>query len=182
MNAISQSSATTMEWRDPEATEPRFELWFGEDQLASLEFVSPCRTLALAQTPEGTWSFRRTGFLTTLVHLREEGADQDFAVFRPGLLGRGKLTFGNGVTFHWRPAGRGTWSFTGEDGEVLLLLKPEAPEPSPDGPPRTQAEVEITAAGRFSPRVPLLAAMGWYLLLLHQQDQTAMAGTMELVF
>lgn len=182
MNAITQPSATVLEWRDPEATEPRFELWAGEHQVASLAFVSPCRTLALAQTPEGSWSFRRTGFLTSLIHLREEGADQDIAVFHPGLLGGGRLAFGNGVTFQWRSAGHGAWSFTGEDGEVLVVLKPEDPEPSQDGPPKTQAQVEITAAGRFSARVPLLAALGWYLILLHRQDQTAMAGTMELVF
>lgn len=182
MNAKNQPTATSLEWRDPVATEPRFELWSGRDQLASLAFASPCRTLALAETPEGSWTFRRTGFLTTLIHLREEGANHDFAVFHPGLLGRGSLRFTNGLSFHWRPAGQGAWSFAGPDGEVLLRLKPEAPRSIEGEAPRTQAEVEITAAGRFSTRISLLAALGWYLLLLHQQDQTAMAGTMELVY
>ncbi|MDP1831435.1 MAG: hypothetical protein Q8K67_05205 [Geothrix sp.] len=175
MKPISNTTASSLEWKDPVAGGPRYELWAGEDLLAALSFGSPCRTLATVETVEGHWTLQQAGFLRPTVHLREEDSDLDLAVFHPGLLGHGQLQFTNGVTFHWRHEGLGSavWSFRGDGGEVLITLKLEPDLETGPGPHRIQAEVEVTPAGHFSPRVPLLAALGWYLILLHHQDKTA---------
>lgn len=183
MKAITNTTASSLEWRDPVAAEHRYELWAGEDLLATLSFGSPSRALATVETVEGRWTFQQAGFLRPSILLREEDSDLDLAVFYPGLLGRGHLRFTNGVTFHWRHEGLGsaTWSFRGDGGEVLITLKLEPATETGPGPHRIQAEVEVTPAGHFSPRVPLLAAMGWYLILLHRQEEVV-DGPIESVF
>jgi hypothetical protein len=184
MKAIINTTASSLEWREPETAEHRYELWAGEDLLAALAFDSPSPTLATVETVEGRWTLQQAGFLRPSIRVREQDSDLDLAVFRPGLFSRGHLRFTNGVAFHWRHEGLGsaTWSFRGDGGEVLITLKLELPEETGPGRHRIQAEVEVTPAGHFSPRVPLLAALGWYLILLHQQDQTADTGPMEHVF
>lgn len=169
MKAITNTTASSLEWREPTALEPRFELHSGDEVLATMALEPLCRTLATAETAEGTWTFRQTGILSTTVHVREVGSDQDLAVFHPGFPGRGTLRFASGMSFRWRrdhPGG--SWSFRGEDGKPLLTLRLEKEPPGVPWPHRTQAEVEISPAGRSNPRIPLLTALGWYLILLHQ--------------
>lgn len=173
MIATMNTSATTLEWRAIAALDPRFELGDGDEVKASLAFDSPATTRARAETREGTWTFERPGLLSATVHVREVGSDQDLALFHPGLLGPGHLRFGNGVAFSWHHhgLGSGTWSFRGEGGETLVILRrTEYPGRGPQAP---EALVEIPPAGRFLPRVPLLATLGWYLILLHQWDGAA---------
>lgn len=183
MKAITNTTASSLEWRDPVAGEPRYELWAGEDLLAALTFGPTCPTLATVETVEGRWTLQQAGFLRPSVLLREEATDLDLAVFHPGLLGRGHLRFSNGVTFHWCHEGLGSaaWSFRGDGGEVLITLKLEPTRESGPGPHRIQAEVEVSPAGQFSPRVPLLAALGWYLILMKHHEQ-AVADPIENVF
>lgn len=184
MKAIINTTASSLEWRDLEVGNHLYELWAGEDLLATLAFGSPSRTLATVETVEGSWVFQQAGFLLPSIRVRELDSDLDLAVFHHGFLGHGHLRFTNGVTFHWRHEGSGsaTWSFRGDGGEVLITLQLEPATETGSGPHRIQAEVKVTPAGHFSPRVPLLAALGWYLILLQQQEQAADAGLMEHVF
>lgn len=173
MKAIVNTTASSMEWKEPVATEPRYELWAGEDLLATLAFGTLTRGLATVETAEGRWTLQQAGFLRPSILIREEESDLDLAVFHPGFLGWGRLRFTNGVTFHWRHAAFGVaaWVFRGDSGEVLISLKLEPDLEKGPGPHRIQAVVEVTPAGHFSPRVPLLAALGWYLILLHREEQ-----------
>lgn len=184
MKAIINTTASSLEWRDPAHAKHQFELWAGEDLLATLTFGSPDRTIATVETSEGGWTFQQAGFLRPSILLREEGSDLDLAVFHPGLLGHGRLRFTNGVTFRWRHEGLGslTWSFRSDGGEVLIAIKLEPDTEEGPGPHRVQAEVEVTPAGHFSPRVPLLAALGWYLILLHRKDPTTVPDPAQQVF
>lgn len=167
MNAIQNTTATYLEWQEPVPQEPRFELHSGEEVLATLALEPLCRTLATAKTQEGTWTFEQTGILHSRVHVLEAESGQEIAVFNPGFLGRGVLRFGNGVAFSWRrESHHGGWSFRGGDGEILVTLKLKPSPPDEPWPRRTQAEVHFEAAGQSNPRTPLLAALGWYLILL----------------
>jgi hypothetical protein len=170
MKAIVNTPASSLEWRDPGAAGSRYELWAGEDLLAALT-PGPTETApAAAETAEGRWTFQRAGFLRPAVHLREEGSDLDLAVFRPGFFGHGHLRFTNGVAFHWRHErlGSAAWSFRGAGGEVLVSLRLPLGGPPAAGPVarRTLALVTLGPGGHACPRVPLLAALGWYLVLM----------------
>lgn len=114
MNASLQHVTTLLEWKEPVALEPRFELHSGEEVLATLSFQPLCRTLATATTLEGTWTFEQTGILSSRVYVLEAATGQEIAVFSPGFMGRGLLRFDNGVAFAWRrEPHQGGWSFRG---------------------------------------------------------------------
>jgi len=169
MKAEKNPTSPSLEWLDPKVREPRFELHAGDEVIARLTLEPLCRTFATAETADRSWTFKQTGILASLIHIREKGASQDLAVFHPGFLGRGVLTFADGETFSWRHDHRGgAWSFRDRDGEVVLTLRLE---PSPSGEPwphRTRAEVEIPPERRTGPNIPLLTAFGWYLIVLRQ--------------
>jgi hypothetical protein len=168
MNTL-MHAVTTLEWREPVAREPHYELRSGDDLLATLALEPLRRTLATVRTPEGTWTFLQTGILSATVYVREEGSSQDLAVFQPGFLGRGTLRFGNGVRFRWRRAPHhGGWSFLGGDGETVLTLRLRPVPAGEPWPHRLQGEVHLGPAGHSNPRVPLLAALAWYLVLMDQ--------------
>lgn len=183
MKSILDTGTSSLEWRDPIPTAPHFELWADGDLLATLDFTTPSLDLAAVRTVEGDWVLQRSGFLRPSVHLREEGSETDLAEFHRGFLGGGHLRFTNGVTFHWRHEGltSATWSILGEGGEVLVSLSLEHNEAIGTGPHKVQAEVKVTPAGHFTPRLPLLAALGWYLILLHRQEVTAEAEDLNLI-
>ncbi len=168
MRAMWNATKPPLEWVDPVVRVPKYELHAGDEVLARLSLEPLCRTFATVETAEGRWTFKQTGILATLVHIREAGVDQDLAVFHPGFLGRGLLRFCDGETFQWRRARHdGGWSFRDKDGRVVLTLRLEPSPPGEPWPRRTRAEVDITAEGRPNPRMPLLTAVGWFLMLLH---------------
>lgn len=169
MRAERHSTTPSLEWMDPKVREPRYELHAGDEVIARLTLEPLCRTFATAETRAGTWTFKQVGILASLVHIRELGAGEDLAVFHPGFLGRGTLTFGDGETFYWRPDHhRGAWSFRDWDGKAVLTLRLEPAPPGEPWPHRTKAEVEIPPERRAGPRLPLLTAFGWYLIALRQ--------------
>lgn len=168
MRAMWNATKPPLEWVDPMVRVPKYELHAGDEVLARLSLEPLCRTFATVETADGCWTFKQTGVLATLVHIREAGADQDLAIFHPGFLGRGLLRFSDGETFQWRRAHHdGGWSFQYRDGSVLLTLRLETPDPHEPWPRRTRVEVDIAPEGRGHPRVSLLTAVGWFLMLLH---------------
>jgi len=177
MKAILDTTTTVLEWKEPDAGHPHYELWAAGDLLATLVCETPSLDLAAVRTTEGDWTLRRSGFLKHAVLLREAGSEVDLALFHRGLMGGGYLRFTNDVTFHWRHEGlaSATWSFLGEGGELLVSLQLEPADDFRLGTHRVQAEVQVTPAGHATPRLPLLAAVGWYLILLHRQEVEAEA-------
>ena len=167
MKAVKNPTSPSLEWLDPKVREPRFELHAGDEVIARLTLEPLCRTSAAAETASGSWTFKQTGILASLVHIRETGASLDLAVFHPGFLGRGVLTFVDGEAFSWRhDHHRDAWSFRDRGGKAVLTLRLEPSPPSEPWPHRTKAEVEIPPERRAEPHIPLLTAFGWYLIVL----------------
>lgn len=175
MKAILNTTASTMEWKGSEVSEPCYELWAGGDLIATLTFGAPSKEIATVETAEGRWTLQQAGFLRPSIMIREEASDLDLAVFHAGFLGRGRLRFTSGVTFHWRSVSTddSTWEFRGDGGEGLVSLKLEPDTEQRPGSHLAQAHVDVTAAGHSNPRVPLLASLGWYLILLSREEQDA---------
>jgi hypothetical protein len=57
-------------------------------------------TLAVGESPVGSWSFKRVGFLSIRVTARAIGSDDDLANFYPSMFGGGRLEMRDGRT--WR--------------------------------------------------------------------------------
>lgn len=171
MKGLTEVSSTTLEWRAAEPPGLAFELTSEEGVHATLSW-SETTTLAKVETAEGTWTFLRLGVLAKHITLREEGSHSNLAEFHPHLFGKGKLEFRDGATYHWTHAHHNPgWAFLDSEGKELLRVQPwpEAPGYVPEkGMIVGRVVLESTGGTRW--RDSLLAALGWYILLLPWHD------------
>ncbi len=72
-------------------------------------------SLATAETADGTWTFKRVGFLNPRVTIRAAGSPDNLAVYQPKFWGDGTVTFADGAAFRWQPTNfwATEWAFTG---------------------------------------------------------------------
>ena len=180
MDHISAFAGQSLEWLQPKTLEHCFELLAGPAQLATLTFHSAWGTLATAETTDGAWTFKRVGFLNPRVTVRVAGSSDNLAVYQPKFWGDGTLTFAGGVAFRWQPTNfwATEWAFTGAGDIPLVRFKSGAEKTRLSDILKTQAVVELEPDESIRPFVPLLVALGMYLIILHQQDAAgAVAAT-----
>jgi hypothetical protein len=150
----------------------RFELRREGDLYATLVFRSSMGTLATAETAHGNWTFKRVGFLNPLVTAREIGSDKECALFRPRLCNGGQVTLSGGLTLGWKAMN--FWQtqrgLLGPDGTRLLEFSPGANPSGCSGFFKTTATVSLGRDALTLEALALLAAMGFYLLYLSNQD------------
>lgn len=115
-----------------------------------------------AETPEGRWTFRRSGFWRNHAEI-VDGSGQVVASGKLG-YGRGALTFADGQSFQlnnkgwWRPV----WTVATDEGQPLLYVHVrektvELAEPAPDN------------------RLSLLMLFAWYRILQAEEDAASVA-------
>jgi hypothetical protein len=175
MEALSTAVGMRLHWVQPKTFERWFELRAGDSLYATLRFEKAFGTLATAESADGVWTFKRVGFLNPRVTVRKVGAEANLAIYQPKFWGDGLLEFPDGRVFHWRSTNFwGTqWGFADWDGNSLFALKPGVDKPKLSDLFKTQALVEVEAQGHALAELPLLVLLGWYLMILHQDDAAA---------
>jgi hypothetical protein len=155
---------TTIEWKRSESGERTYELKAGAEMLATLRRESWLGTIATAIAGDSAWTFRRTGMFRGRVVIRSRRSDLGDARFQPGWTGAGEVAFENGRTFSWRRMGvlSPEWAFTDDVKRLLLRFTP--------GLTGSRASVQVSPLGAITPESPLLAALGWYLVMLMSND------------
>lgn len=160
-----------MEWESLGKRGPRaYVLSLGGRALASLTWAKRLGTLAVAETDKKRWSFKREGFFSARVTVRAPPSEENLAVFRLGFLSGGALQFADGRRLTWTPPDFWGDAMRWKDarGKTLLSLKPK-------GLWQRGALVTIDD-GKWTQDAALLAALGWYLCVLHQDDSAALAA------
>lgn len=121
MIPLSSATSGTVTWNNLPHNHG-IELKFGDRTFGTLRRPSPWSCRFEATSPQGHWTFQRSGFLDT--GIVDSATQQQIAVFKPGWGGRGTLTFADGQKFHmtckglWRPV----WTIHSESGEAVLSL------------------------------------------------------------
>lgn len=166
MTLIEDFTGNTLNWLQPRAQCRRFELRLDGDTLASLKFETEFGSLALAETAEAAYTFKRVGFFRPRVTIRHAGSDEDLGCYEPAMGGGGILEMANGAryTFTCSSFWNSRWSMLRDDGEVVVdfFLK---------GFVKAGAQISFGAA---SIDAPLLALFGGYLMALAAADTGAM--------
>lgn len=78
----------------------------------------------VASTADGSWTFRRRGFLGSAAEIVDSATQQHIAAFKSAWDGRGTLSFLDEQVFHldckgwWDPV----WRVTNEGGELILSV------------------------------------------------------------
>jgi len=116
-----------------------------------------------AETPEGRWMFRRSGFLSTGAVILDAATQQPIATFKSAWGSGGILTFTDGRAFGFSRQGwlRPVWTVTADGGQPVLRLD------------RRAKTVEIMTAAPAADRLTLLAMFTWYRVLQSEEEAAA---------
>jgi hypothetical protein len=176
--SVIQFSGQKAEWIQPKTSENLFELHAGEALLARLAFRSMWGTLAVAETADGSWSFKRVGFLNPRVTVRVLDQPEDLAVYQPKFWGDGTLTFADGRSLAWKPLNfwATIWAFKSADDQTLITFKPGREKEKLSDIFKTQATVELGLLLNNRDLLPILLPLGMYLVALHSQDAAGAAA------
>ena len=165
MKKLSEVVTLELRWAQPKAMRSEYELTASGEVVARLSIPSPWGTKATAESGDGAWTFKRTGFWQQTASIRKQGSDEDLAIFRNNTWHNGgTLTFSNGREFR---ATTNFWStrLEFEDGAGMPMVRYHY-----GGVFKLHADVEVTAAARQLPETPLLVLFGWYLALMLHRD------------
>lgn len=98
------------------------ELRQNGEVVGSLRRTSFWSSNAEAESLDGKWLFRRTGFLCASTEIVDAVSASRIAILKPNWTGGGSLVFSDGQTF--RVASRGlwqnTWEVTADNGQPIL--------------------------------------------------------------
>ena len=172
MESIKRLAPTTLAWRQPHTMQRSYELVSGEQIVGTLEFPSMVGSLARVVTGDGEWTFKRGGFMRPRITVRQSGSEHDIATLHMSWRGGAELECTDGPTFKWVHTSfwKSRWMFATDADEPLIHYSPD------NGFLKPGALLEVDSAGRASPHLPMLAALGWYLMLLMSQDSAAAAA------
>ncbi len=105
MESFAAAMSAELTWRQPRSLTRDYELRSGDDLMATLRWQKKFGSLALGETSDSQWTFKRVGFLSARVTVRVAGSESNIAVFESG--------FGSGGTLHLAGSRRLHWNKTG---------------------------------------------------------------------
>ncbi|MGH9457160.1 MAG: hypothetical protein ACRD2J_05910 [Thermoanaerobaculia bacterium] len=149
-------------WAQASAWRRDCELRDGSDVVATLRWARTFQATALGESAHGHWRLKLEGFLFKQ-WVRVEpvtGVSSESAVFRASPSFNGILEYGDGRSFYWDSNFWLTkWIWT--DGESVELIRAERSLSL-----RTEGSMRIDPGFVVRPEAPLLALLGWYLIML----------------
>jgi hypothetical protein len=144
-----------------------YELRCNGEIVGSLQRKSCWSSEFRAESADGSWKFRRTGWFHTGTEIADSTSGTRIAVFKPNWSGAGTLVFPDGLTFRitykgfWRPV----WTVLTDGGQPILSIRSHG---------RT---VEISKELHLSDeRVTLLAMFTWHIMQQAAEDAASAAG------
>ncbi len=166
------SGAPLLRWVPAKGLKRAYELHAASETLGSIRWPRHLGSLAEAEFGGRRWTFKRGGFLQPHVTVREASSETDLAVLKLGWNGSGVLQFRDGARFRWTRMGfwASRFAFTDEDGSELIGLEPTF------GILRRTGAVELYPKVEKIPELGLLVALGWYVIMLIADDETAGAA------
>jgi hypothetical protein len=164
MKKIQELATQELLWAQPARLKQEFELRAGDEVLATLRWQRS--SLAIAETADQIWTFKREGFWHPRITVRLPGSDDNVATFQPGWAGGGTLDLGPGKQLRFGAANfwHSQWDWLDAQNQPFVHFK------SHQGLLKVEGEVTIEASAVKSPDLPLLVVLGWYLLVLFARD------------
>lgn len=171
------TSSSPVVWTQPKAMSRAYELRNADSLIGHLCFEKSCGSLASAQVAGQKWTFKRVGFLAPRVTVRSANLEADIAVFRPHWGSGGILHFADGHQAWWRCTNfwGSRWAFLGSDNHIVVQFTHH------EGFFKASAQLEFERSSVALPEFALLAALGWYLMILAADDAAAAAAASTVV-
>lgn len=180
MKYIKDPNGRVVKWSQPNALTRYHELRSDGGLYATLKWKKMFGSLAVGECREGSYSFKRGGFLHPFVTVRRGDSDVNLAVmrFRSGsvlvnmALGPGGvLEFGTGERFEFNRLSfwKSRWAFTDESGNALVVVDRRI-RGKPTG------RVYIRCDSRDVPYIGVLLMLSWYVVILDYEEAEAAVG------
>jgi hypothetical protein len=168
MDKIASFIGLPLQWHKPHLFGAQYELRSGEALIATLQFRSLWGTLASGQSGDGCWTFKRVGFWQTRATIRPCDSEQEIATFRNNTWSEGgTLLLPDGRQY---PANTNFWQtqyeFKTPTGDSLIHYRNR-------GLLGSSAEVTIFPQAQEVPELPWMVMLGWYLVVMMQNDSAA---------
>lgn len=165
------TSSSPLVWTRPKAMSRAYELRSADSLIGTLHFERSCGSLAFAEFASEKWTFKRMGFLAPSVTVRSANLEANIAVFRPHWGSGGTLYFADGRQTQWRCTNfwGSRWAFVASDNHIVLRFSHH------ESFFKASAQLEFERSDVALPEFPLLAALGWYLMILAADDAAAAA-------
>ena len=169
---LGQALDRELTWAQGGSWGRRHALRAGDDLVATLWRPKPFGSLAVGETLEGRWTFKRSGFLHPKVTVRVEGSEQDMAVVEMAWSGGGRVQIATTAErYRWWCSDfwRMKWALGREEGPPLITIATKFAL-------KMKAKVTIDAPARRVKELPMLVLLSWYLMVLTSEDSAAAAG------
>lgn len=148
-----------------------YELRDDDVQAARLIFRNSLSTLAIAESADGLWFFKRVGFWQNRTIIRDANTDQELGLFNNNTWKGGGTLEVPGERIYY--AGTNFWTthydFSTETGEVCIEFQ------NIGGMVHLSSEVSIHPLAKEIPELPWMVILGWYLTIMMHMD--SIAGT-----
>jgi hypothetical protein len=169
---IREIAEQTARWTQPKALAREYELRAGNEVVATLRWQKTLGSLALAESADGAWTFKRSGFLSPRITVRRPDSEADVGVFKPGWRGEGMLRLLEGRGYQWLNTSfwHSEWAFADEAGKPLVHFKTEFEPAAVFAIFKHAAEVTFEPSAFSVLDLSLLTLLGWYLMVLMSED------------
>lgn len=172
MDHLSNAALQDLVWTQPNAFKEEYELRGADSLMGTLKFRSAFGSLAVAETADGCWTFKRVGFFATRVSIRACDSEIELATFKNNTWsGGGTLEFPDGRNYR---ASTNFWQtkleLVSQYDQVVLSYSDIG------GFFRRTARVNIDPTVARLPELPLMVLLSWYLVVMMQRDSAAAAS------
>lgn len=173
MKTIRETADHPLRWTRPSMLARQYELTAGPDVVGGLKWESMFGSLATAEAAEGTWTFKRAGFLSPRLTVRKAGSDSDLAVLQIGFKGDGVLRGPERRSYQWQRTDfwRSEWAFASETGRLLVSFSPDF------SLLKHAATVKVEPEALALEDLSLLVALGWYVMLLLSEEAAGVTAS-----
>lgn len=162
MKSLSSLAETPLQWVQPSAFKPAYELRSGDDCLVTLRFPKFFSTAVLVEAAEGHWEIRQVGLWRQRIEIRREGDHLPFATCTMGgwMWNNGTIELPKGrklsITSNCWTSRYEVATSMGESVMILtnkIGLKPKA-------------ELTLQPKSSSYQETPWITGLIWYLVLL----------------
>ena len=171
MRTLAEVGSRWLGWAQPSLLASVYELRAGDEALATLRWERALGLLAVAQSAEGAWTFRRRRLPYLRVSAFRGDSGHEIATFQrePSAPEGGTLDTSSDRRFRWKPANywRAEWVWTDATGASLIRFKYQFSMLT------TKGRIKIEPRATQLPELTLLVLLGWYLMIVMSEDAMA---------
>jgi hypothetical protein len=167
----------TLSWIKEKSKRRLYVLRHGSSEVARLSWNKMFGTLATGQFGDKRWTFKRSGFLRSIVTVRVEGTEEDVAKVEFRWNGAATIRTSQGDEIKWNRVKRwrSEWTCIDQAGSTLLSLGVVSHFLS------SEFQLQTTKYDFLRSRSPYLLILPAYMTILTMDDEAAACATTAVV-